>query len=99
MNFFLRLIDHNVDAANSGSFSRMWHPIGTEDYDEQLELAVIVDGVVQWHSAPCRRVIGGWVRCDTHEYVTRMPTHWRPSAQPHPLRPGGGPARVGGDAS
>jgi len=79
VNFPYKLINHNVDAADARIFRRMWNQIGTEDYDEQLELAVIVDGVVQWNAAPCRRVIGGWVRCDTHEYVTRMPTHWRPS--------------------
>lgn len=55
----------------------MWQPIGTESYDVWLELAVIVDGQVEWSLGPCRRVIGGWVHCDTHEAVPRRPTHWR----------------------
>lgn len=55
----------------------MWHPIGTENFDVRLELAVIVDGRVEWRMEPCRRVIGGWVHCDTHEFVPRRPTHWR----------------------
>ncbi|MFC0241535.1 hypothetical protein [Rhodopseudomonas telluris] len=45
----------------------------------QLELAVIVDGRVEWTMEPCRRVIGGWVHCETHEFVPRRPTHWRPA--------------------
>ncbi|WP_322518033.1 hypothetical protein SR870_11210 [Rhodopseudomonas palustris] len=57
----------------------MWQPIGTENYDVQLELAVITDGNVSWSSGPCRRVVGGWVHCDTHEFVTQLPTHWRAS--------------------
>ena len=55
----------------------MWQRIGTEDYEQPLELAVVVDGVVRWSLAPCRRVVGGWVHCETHEPVRHRPTHWR----------------------
>lgn len=57
----------------------MWKPIGTEHYDEALELAVLIDGIMHWRSTPCRRVIGGWVHCDTHTPVRERPTHWRPA--------------------
>lgn len=63
----------------------MWHPIGTENFDVRLELAVIVDGRVEWRMEPCRRVIGGWVHCETHEIVPRRPTHWRISEAPSRL--------------
>jgi hypothetical protein len=55
----------------------MWNLIGTEGYDESLELAVLVDGEPHWSLAPCRRVIGGWVHCETHAPVRKRPTHWR----------------------
>ncbi|RJF76670.1 hypothetical protein [Rhodopseudomonas palustris] len=73
------MIADNAKSAGLCSFSRMWQPIGTESYDVGLELAVIVDGRVEWSLQPCRRVIGGWVHCETHESVPRRPTHWRPS--------------------
>jgi hypothetical protein len=57
----------------------MWKPIGTEQYEEALELAAIVDGEVVWSLQPCRRVVGGWVHCETHDPVRPRPTHWRPA--------------------
>lgn len=57
----------------------MWMPIGTEDYDKALELAVLIDGIAHWSLSPCRRVVGGWVHCDTHLPVRQRPTHWRPA--------------------
>ncbi|MCG6204572.1 hypothetical protein LPW26_07995 [Rhodopseudomonas sp. HC1] len=76
------MIGDNAALPARCTFSRMWQPIGTESYDVGLELAVIVDGRVEWNLEPCRRVIGGWVHCHTHEAVPRRPTHWRLSQMP-----------------
>jgi hypothetical protein len=59
----------------------MWQRIGTEQYEQALELAVIVDGLVRWSAQPCRRVVGGWVECATHDPVRQRPTHWRPAPE------------------
>ncbi len=54
-----------------------WQPIAKAPYDRDLELAVInYDGT---HALvfPCRRILKGWLKSGTQEYVNVRPTHWR----------------------
>jgi hypothetical protein len=65
----------------------MWQQIGSDPYDTGLELAVILDGVVHWRVQPCRRILGGWVHCHSHDPIHGVPTHWRPAQVPCALCP------------
>jgi hypothetical protein len=65
----------------------MWTPIGGEPFETGLELTSIVDGQREWSIAPCRRVIGGWINCLTHEVIAKRPTHWRPTRVACPYTP------------
>jgi hypothetical protein len=54
-----------------------WQTIATAPFDRDLELAVIdIDGA---HALvfPCRRVLHGWVKAETHSPLNVHPTHWR----------------------
>jgi hypothetical protein len=54
-----------------------WQPITTAPFDRDLELAVIdYEGP---HSLvfPCRRVLYGWLKSGTRQYIDLRPTHWR----------------------
>ncbi|ABD08436.1 hypothetical protein RPB_3742 [Rhodopseudomonas palustris HaA2] len=82
------MIHNNVELHRSCIIGQMWTPIGSDSYDERLDLAVIVDGRIEWMAGPCWRVVGGWVDCASYEFVARMPTHWRQSkAEPGSGRP------------
>jgi hypothetical protein len=54
----------------------MWQPVITAPFEQDLELAVIEDGL---HVLifPCRRTLVGWVKSDTRERLDISPTHWR----------------------
>lgn len=60
----------------------MWQPIGQEAYEETIEFAVLADGAVLRSLSPCRREVGGWCYCPTHESIEWRPTHWRPARVP-----------------
>lgn len=61
----------------SDPFWMEWQTISTAPFDRDLELAVIdADGQ---HALvfPCRRVLHGWEKAETHSLVSVHPTHWR----------------------
>lgn len=61
----------------TGQRSVMWKPIQTAPYDRDLELAVIDRDGPHALVFPCRRVIDGWIKAQTKEWIDLQPTHWR----------------------
>ena len=58
-------------------FQMDWQRIATAPFDRDLELAVIDIRGQHVLVFPCRRVLRGWVKADTHSPVKVYPTHWR----------------------
>ena len=42
----------------------LWHHISVAPFDSDLELAVIDGSGVYALAWPCRRILGGWCRCE-----------------------------------
>ncbi|WP_298108911.1 hypothetical protein [Bradyrhizobium sp.] len=59
------------------SVAMEWQTIRTAPFGRDLQLAVIKAGGVYALIFPCRRVLRGWVKAETNEYVYVRPTHWR----------------------
>ena len=59
------------------SVAMEWQTIRTAPFGRDLQLAVINAGGVCALVFPCRRVLRGWVKTETNEYVYVRPTHWR----------------------
>jgi hypothetical protein len=56
----------------------MWRPISSAPYDTDLRLAVLErNGEAHALVFPCRRVVGGWINCETGKPVDVDPTHWK----------------------
>jgi hypothetical protein len=55
----------------------MWKPISTAPFNVELELAVLDRDGPHALVFPCRRVLNGWIKAETHEVVDVRPTHWR----------------------
>lgn len=55
----------------------MWQPIATAPFNCDIELAVIDDDGAHTLVFPCRRLLGGWMKAETHERIEVRPTHWR----------------------
>ena len=54
-----------------------WLAVATAPFDRDLEIAVLdYDGV---HALvfPYLRILGGWIKSETHERIEVYPTHWR----------------------
>lgn len=54
----------------------MWQPVTNAPFEQDIELAVLEDGL---HAVifPCQRTLVGWVKSDTRERLDISPTHWR----------------------
>jgi hypothetical protein len=55
----------------------MWQPIASAPFDQDLELAVFDRDGPHALVFPCRRILTGWVKSATREWVDVSPTHWR----------------------
>lgn len=75
----LKVIDGDQGRAARGEYSvaMEWQTIITAPFGRDLQLAVINAGGVYALVFPCRRVLRGWVKSETNEYVHVRPTHWR----------------------
>ena len=68
----------------------MWQPIVSAPFGVDLELAVIDGDGAHPLVFPCRRVLTGWVKSGSREWIELSPTHWRnwdrrdDQAQGHP---------------
>ena len=54
-----------------------WQSIKDAPFDLDLELAVLDGEEVHALVFPCRRALGGWLKCGANEPVNVRPTHWR----------------------
>jgi hypothetical protein len=60
-----------------------WQPVSSAPFDRDLELAVIDYGGAHRLVFPCRRILDGWVKAETHTRIDVLPTHWRQWAENH----------------
>lgn len=56
---------------------RMWQPIATAPYGDELQLAVIDRDGEHCLVFPCRRTADGWLHAATGARIDVRPTHWR----------------------
>jgi hypothetical protein len=54
-----------------------WQTIETAPVNHDLELAVIDSEGIHALVFPCRRMLDGWVKVETHSAVDVRPSHWR----------------------
>ncbi len=75
----LKVIDGDQGRTERKEYSvaMEWQTIRTAPFCRDLQLAVINAGGVYALVFPCRRVLRGWVKAETNEYVYVRPTHWR----------------------
>ncbi len=75
----LKVIDGDQGRTVRGEYliAMEWQTIRAAPFGRDLQLAVINAGGVYALVFPCRRVLRGWVKADTNEYVYVRPTHWR----------------------
>ena len=54
-----------------------WQRVAVAPFDRDLELAVIGAKGIHPIAFPCRRILTGWIDCESRERLDVQPTHWR----------------------
>ena len=54
-----------------------WKPISNAPVDRDLELAVIDRDGPHALVFPCRRILGGWMKVESKQWIDVDPTHWK----------------------
>jgi hypothetical protein len=63
--------------ANIQRADREWQAVSEAPFNSDVKLAVLDSQGVHALVFPCRRVLGGWIKAETREWIDIQPIHWR----------------------